>query len=154
MCSQMGISKKNYIFLSLSFLLSLSISCTGLDPFSTPQETMRTFIKAYNSEDKDIMKRCGIVDDVLNILTYENEHAGLMKHIPVQEIKMKIISCTFDTPDITKIFTTENSIVTVEFTSETKKDFYVKEKILVSKKRHSFQDFSEASKWQIMGLAD
>jgi hypothetical protein len=144
---------RDYKLIAAFILVStflFNVCCKGVDPFGTPQETMRTFIKAYNEDDKILLRKCGQVDDLLKKLTFEEEHAGLVRYSPVKDVKLNIIACDFLRPDLTKRFTTDKAVVTCEFTSATDNKFYLKDNISVAKKRHSFQDFSETSRWQIM----
>lgn len=141
--------KSLFIFL-IFFVITINFCCKKSDPFDTPQATLRTFIEAYNNGDTKTLRMCGVVDTLLKDLTIEDEHAGLIRYVPVEDLELKILSVDFKRPDLTKRFTTEKAICSCEFTSKTDKDFHLKEDVLVAKKRHSFQDFSETSRWQIM----
>jgi hypothetical protein len=129
-----------------------NFACKKQDSFETPQDTLRTFAKAYNTGDTKLLKMCGVVDNLVKDLTYEDDHAGLKRDVPIKDIELNIISCDFQRPDLTKRFTTEKAICTCEFKSTSNKKFKLKKDILVAKKRHSFQDFSETSRWQIMSV--
>jgi len=145
---------KLLVLVSALFIPFTSLGCKKYDPFATPQETLRTFVKAYNSGDKVMLKKCGVVEELLDVLTYEDDHAGLIRHVPVEEIELSILSCEYKRPDITKRFTTDKAVVTCKFTSKSDSSFSLTIDILLAKKRHSFQDFSETSKWQIMQVLD
>jgi len=148
---------KNYkliAFLLLVSTLLFNFDCKKIDPYGTPQETLRTFVKAYNDGDKELLRKCGQVDRLLELLTYEDDHAGLIRYVPIEDLELSIISCDFQRPDLTKRFTTDKAVVKCEFTSITDRDFYLKQDISIAKKRHSFQDFSETSRWQIMRVIE
>lgn len=147
-----GIKRSLLLIFFITFILFLNFCCKKADPFDTPQETLRTFVKAYNAGDTKLLKMCGVVDNLLKDLSVKEEHAGLIRNVPIKDLELNIISCDYQREDLTKRYTTEKAICSCEFTSKTDKKFKLKKDVLVAKKRHSFQDFSETSRWQIMSV--
>ncbi|MBU1627710.1 hypothetical protein KKB18_10115 [bacterium] len=144
--------RKSVISIIIFLFFFPILCCKKSDPFGTPQAALRSFVDYYNRGDLKQINKCGVVDGLLNDLKVEDEHAGLIRKVPVMDLQLKILTCNNLRPDLTKRFTTEKAICSCEFTSETDKKFYLKQDILIAKKRHSFQDFSETSRWQIMSV--
>ena len=114
---------------------------------TTPESTIRSYVNAYNSGNAQLMRRCGMARDLKDVFTrtdYDVDSNPIK--VPVDGIQWEIVASKPGKQHVTRMFTTQEIVLTIHFTSKYDTDFDKTVKVRLESKRTVYD---EQDTWQI-----
>ncbi len=129
------------------------VGCAFKPSFDTPEETVQTYVWAYNHNDKALMNKCGFNANVNKLFRIKIDVGiGEPKYEVVHDIRAKLLKKEWTRPTATTNYTTDRLLLTYRFTSSSDPTFDIENKLFLVKRRNSFADFLGPIRWQLMSL--
>ena len=144
---------KRLSVLFVLFLVQLVVVGCGEEPFATPEAALRSYVKAYNTDDMQTMAKCGNDVDVRKLLVQNGQDMlGEDVLLPVKGIEFNVISVNQrPRATISNYFLTEDAWVEVEFKSKEDTEFRKVATVRLVNRTHTY--YIEEPHWQIVPLS-
>jgi len=139
-------------FASLTMVFAL-LGCAFEPEFDTPDATVRTYVWAYNHNDRDLMTKCGYNADLYKLFRVRTDLGiGEPTYDVIRDIRAELLTKEWARPKTTRRYTSDRILLVYRITSKSDPTFDVQGKLLLVKRRNRFMDFSDPIRWQLMSL--
>jgi len=146
MTSRLAIATRA-VLISLIIILSLGCGEKEVD-LSTPEGTIRTYVRAYNMGNKRVMRMCGMATDMRDAFTKMGfAEDGSPKKVNVDGIQCEILKSIPGKVTVTRMFTTRTVTLIIHLTSKFDRDY---DKVLKVRLQCRRTAYDEEDVWTIL----